>query len=92
MDFGFEKQHVLLPSFFSVNSNPELKAEASLNVAMQNDALECLVINFQEEVHLLSEVLVWRVSVNEHRKTFKVFKCSCLQLSDSLACLAFIFH
>lgn len=78
--------------------NPELKSGTHINVSMQNNALECLVINFQEEMHVLSRALVWRVSVNEHRGTWKVFSMFlsayvCLsRLSDSFVCLAFIFH
>lgn len=100
LHFGFEKQHLPLPSFFSVNC--VIQNWEQEQVWMQNNALECLVINFQKEVHLISKVLVWRVSVNKHRETLKVlnvfsvllcaYLCLCVWLSDSLVCLAFIFH
>lgn len=57
---------------------------------MQNNALECLVINFQKEVHLVSKVLVWRVSVNKKKKfeSFQHIFSAPVCLSVSL-CLTF---
>lgn len=66
-----------------------MRAGASLNVAIENNGLECLVVNFQEEVHLLSKALVWKVSVNKNRRTLKVLNVS--SSAHVCACLLSVF-
>lgn len=62
--FWLWKPEFISAFIFWVNSVIQNSEQEQVNAVIQNNALEFLVIHLQEEAHLVSKALVWRVSVN----------------------------